>query len=371
VQPFTNLSNAQSVMVTGHGFSANAAYGIEMCAAVVNSNNDCDPNTAQTGRTDAGGSFSVAYAITQTISTTNHGTIVCNSTGNCSIGSSNFANPNALPAANEDIGFGGTPPPTPSPTPTPNPTPTPSPPAGGGCGSQGAGTHCGTPAGTVLNVTPYTGLTDGMKVQVTGHGFSPNAVYGIEMCSPVVLSNNDCDASTAQTGRTDATGSFTATYAVTQAINTPNQHAITCSSAANCAVGSSNFGNPNALPAASETVAFAGGSTPGSGGGTTSCCAGVSFAGANNTGAGSNASLQSSSNASLAPTPAPAASPTASGVGAATSGSGGNGGGGNATIGNVSYEMPWPLLSGAGFLFLLMGFGIGALLRLRRVPGGI
>ncbi|MBV9119854.1 MAG: hypothetical protein JOZ39_04030, partial [Chloroflexi bacterium] len=106
VSPYTNLSDGQSVTVTGHGFTANAVIGVEMCGAVVNSNNDCDGSTGDSShRTDGSGNFTVTYTVHQNISTSN-GNITCNSSGNCSIGASNFTSANAQPAANEDVGFG-------------------------------------------------------------------------------------------------------------------------------------------------------------------------------------------------------------------------------------------------------------------------
>jgi uncharacterized protein YceK len=106
VTPDKGLASGQTVTVKVTGFLPNSAVGVSQCVAVVTSDNYCDTNTDNTFHTDASGAYTGTIVLTNPIKTTQNGTVTCNSTGNCSIGASNFAAPDALPSANEDVGFG-------------------------------------------------------------------------------------------------------------------------------------------------------------------------------------------------------------------------------------------------------------------------
>jgi hypothetical protein len=233
--------------------------------------------------------------------------------------------------------------------------------------------------GASIDVQPFTGLADGQTVTVTGHGFSPNATFGIEMCKAMPQGPNDCDQSAPLvTGSTGADGSFTRSVQVRKNINAGG--AITCDGSGNCAVGASNFNEPAATQhAAAEAVGFSSGGGAGPSG-SSSATGGNSGSGgragsggtrpgssASGPGGGVDCNAAAEAGSATGQEPAPASGSSAPGTG---------GGGGSSPLQAVaSLSTPVRFAIAEGWVFAivvgaLIGFFAGprALRRLKVLP---
>jgi len=144
---------------------------------------------------------------------------------------------------------------------------------------KGGGTGLAGASNPSLALSSYQYLRDGESIDVKGSGFCPNngdtscqPVYGVEECRAPVQGSADCDSTpltpsgnSKNPGRDDSSGTFTTSVIVHASIMLPNGTTFACDATGSCAVGASNFSNPNQLPAAYEAIGFGGGppaSTP-------------------------------------------------------------------------------------------------------------
>ncbi len=110
VQPSISLSDGQSVVVTGSGFSASAQIAIAECEAGATSANQCSVAGVLVVATDASGGFATDFSPSRVI-TVGTTTIDCSSPGSCVIGAAEL--PTLTTYATAPIAFAPATPPGP------------------------------------------------------------------------------------------------------------------------------------------------------------------------------------------------------------------------------------------------------------------
>jgi len=115
VLPSTGLTKGQTVTITGSGFTPGSSVGVSLCDDPFVDGTSCDFSTAQIGRSDSAGAFTLSYQLVDTIN--GH---TCVPTG-CLLGAANLNVDNEF-ANRVSLSFGTGSAPTPTPTPEPPPT---------------------------------------------------------------------------------------------------------------------------------------------------------------------------------------------------------------------------------------------------------
>jgi catabolite regulation protein CreA len=237
VYPSTDLTTGQPVTVTGSGFTPNSPIGVSMCDDPVIDGTSCDLSTANIGRSDGAGGFTMTYNVVDTIN--GH---TCVPSG-CLIGGSNLNVQNEF-ANQVSLGFAAAPAPTTDGSSPP--TAAPDSPAPAALGADAAAPDAGASQSAVaaqatptISVSPSSGLSNGQSVTITGSGFTPNSSVGVSMCDDPIVDGSSCDLSTAKVSRSDGSGGFTMTYNV---VDTINGHTCVPSG---CLIGGSNLNVEN------------------------------------------------------------------------------------------------------------------------------
>ena len=264
VSPSSGLSNGQTVTITGSGFTANSSIGVSMCDDPLVDRSSCDHATAKIARSDGAGSFTLAYAVADSI----HGHS-CVPTG-CLIGAANL-DVHDETADQISLGFAAVSDPTRDGPPAPV--------SGvGGSAHQAPAAEVATShvraggsgvaalATPTISVSPSSGLSNGQTVSITGSGFTANSSIGVSMCDDPFVDGSSCDFATAKIGRSDGSGGFTLSYAVVDKIK-----GHTCVPTG-CLIGAANLNVDNEFAnrvslrfgAGSTSTTAPGSSSPGS-----------------------------------------------------------------------------------------------------------
>jgi len=108
VEPHNNLTDGQTVMVSGLHFKPNLEIAFNMCKLIVRGYSDCDPTTTQQNKakTDAAGTFPpTPYKVTEHVAfPSSRNTPVDCGTSTCSVGVGDVG---GVTAGSHCVGFGG------------------------------------------------------------------------------------------------------------------------------------------------------------------------------------------------------------------------------------------------------------------------
>ena len=107
-------------------------------------------------------------------------------------------------------------------------------------------------------VAPSQGLNDGQVVQVSGSQFTPGATLVVIQCQATAIGSSGCDIGKLINVAADASGQFTALFAVVGAFAVPGGSTVDCAAApSNCYIAVANI---NALAEANSVpISFGGG----------------------------------------------------------------------------------------------------------------